>query len=48
VKRGGIAIGEMQAKLLLKLEEATLYLIELKKENESLKNRLSALEKKVR
>ncbi len=48
VKKEGIAVGEMQAKLLQKLEEVTLYLIEMKKENNQLKNRLSTLEKKIR
>lgn len=33
----GISVGEMQAKLLQKVEELTLYMIELKKENEELK-----------
>jgi hypothetical protein len=51
----GVPMGEMQAKLLQKLEETTLYLIEMKKENELMKRqneqlqaRLSALENKVR
>jgi hypothetical protein len=34
VKENGIAVGDMQAKLLQKIEELTLYVIELKKENE--------------
>ncbi len=45
VLENGIELGEMQAKLLEKIEELTLYVIELKKENEELKNRISALEK---
>jgi hypothetical protein len=44
----GVPMGEMQAKLLQKLEETTLYLIEMKKENEALKARLAAIEQKVR
>jgi hypothetical protein len=44
----GVPMGEMQAKLLQKLEETTLYLIEMKKENEQLKARLAAIEQKVR
>jgi hypothetical protein len=55
IKANGIPMGEMQAKLLQKLEETTLYLIEMKKENELIKRqneqlqaRLSALETKVR
>ena len=34
VKENGVSIGEMQAKLLQKIEELTLYEIELKKENQ--------------
>jgi len=37
VEENGIAIGEMNAKLLQKIEELTLYVIELKKEVELLK-----------
>ena len=37
VKENGISIGEMNAKLLQKIEELTLYMIELKKEVEILK-----------
>jgi hypothetical protein len=40
----GVNLGEMQAKLLEKVEELTLYVIELKKENEELKKRITALE----
>lgn len=36
----------MNNKLLEKVEELTLYLIELKKENEALKARVEKLEKK--
>lgn len=35
VKENGIDVGEMQAKLLQKIEELTLYVIDLKKENEA-------------
>ena len=35
VMQSGINLGEMQAKLLQKIEELTLYVIELKKENEA-------------
>ena len=45
VLENGIELGEMQAKFLEKIEELTLYVIELKKENEELKERISALEK---
>lgn len=37
VKRDGINVAEMNAKLLQKVEELTLYVIELKKENEEIK-----------
>ncbi len=44
VKENGVEVGEMQAKLLEKVEELTLYVIELKKENTELKKRINALE----
>ncbi len=37
VEQNGVNVGEMQKKLLQKVEELTLYVIELKKENEQLK-----------
>ena len=40
----GISLGEMQARLLQKIEELTLHLIELEKENNQLKSRISTLE----
>jgi len=40
VEEEGIGVGELQTKLLEKVEELTLYMIELKKENEALKARL--------
>jgi len=50
VKENGVEVGEMQAKLLEKVEELTLYvidqnkeLIELKKENEELRTKINAL-----
>jgi hypothetical protein len=46
VETHGLNLGEMQAMLLQKIEELTLYLIDLKKENESLKNRVSEIERK--
>ncbi|RMG25795.1 MAG: hypothetical protein D6732_22025 [Methanobacteriota archaeon] len=44
VAANGVSLGEMQARLLQKIEELTLYVIELKKENEVLKKRLRTLE----
>jgi hypothetical protein len=46
VKADGIDLGEMNAKLLQKIEELTLYLIEMKKENNNLTKRVSQLENK--
>ncbi|WP_316815843.1 hypothetical protein [Pedobacter nyackensis] len=48
VKKEGIDVGEMNAKLLQKIEELTLYLIELKKENETLKSRVDKIEKNTK
>jgi hypothetical protein len=47
VKAGGIAIGDMQAKLLRKLEEVTLYLIEQNKKIELLTHENSELHNKL-
>jgi uncharacterized coiled-coil protein SlyX len=54
VLENGVSLGEMQAKLLQKVEELTLYMIEqnkriekLEKENDELKNRVSSLEEKT-
>jgi hypothetical protein len=44
VKDNGVALGENAAKLLEKIEELTLYMIELKKENDNMKKRLTNLE----
>lgn len=44
MQKNGIEIGEQQARLLQKLEEVTLYMIELKKENAALSRRLEKLE----
>jgi len=51
VLENGVSLGEMQSKLLQKVEELTLYVIEqnkrierLEKENEALKNRVAGLE----
>jgi len=39
----GLSLGEMDAKLLQKIEELTLYMIEMKKENEELKREIEIL-----
>ena len=44
VVKEGIDMATMDAKLLEKIEELTLYLIEIKKENEALKARIKKLE----
>lgn len=46
VVNNGIDMAQMDAKLLQKIEELTLYMIELKKENEALKVQMSNLSKK--
>lgn len=46
VLENGIHLGEMNAKLLQKIEELTLYLIEQNKEIKDLKKEVSALKKK--
>ncbi|WP_264536556.1 hypothetical protein [Flavobacterium sp. N1736] len=47
VLENGINLGEMNAKLLQKIEELTLYMIEIKKENTELKNRQQQFEKTI-
>lgn len=42
----GLNVNEMQIKLLQKVEELTLYVIDLKKENEKLQSRIETLEQK--
>jgi hypothetical protein len=44
VKQDGLALSEIAALQMQKIEELTLYMIELKKENEQLNKRLAALE----
>ncbi|MBL1214650.1 MAG: hypothetical protein HND52_14950 [Ignavibacteriae bacterium] len=43
VKENGLSVGEMQAKLLQKVEELTLYVIDLKKENVELRSEIENL-----
>ena len=47
IEQKGIDLGDMNKRLIEKVEELTLYLIELKKENKSLNERLSKLENQV-
>jgi len=44
VTENGIDVAQMESKLLQKIEELTLYMIELKNENEALKRRMNAME----
>ena len=44
VEENGVSLGDMQARLLQKVEELTLYVIELDKENQELKGRVAELE----
>lgn len=44
IEKDGLDLGEMNRLLLKKVEELTLYMIEMKKENESLKSRIQKLE----
>ena len=46
VQENGINLGEMQGKLLLKIEELTLYIIEQEKQMKEMQKRLSELEEK--
>jgi phage gp36-like protein len=45
VRENGVPVGAMQAKLLEKVEELTLEMIAMKKENDQLRNRVSQMEK---
>jgi hypothetical protein len=46
IKKDGVNMGEISKALLEKVEELTLYVIQLKKENTELENRLKKLEEK--
>jgi hypothetical protein len=48
VAEKGIGVGEMESKLLAKIEELTLHMIEAEKENRELKERLTRLERRSR
>jgi len=47
VEEKGISVGDNQALLLKKIEELTLYIIELKKNEELLRNKINLIEKKI-
>ncbi len=42
----GLSLGASQALLLKKIEELTLYVIEMQRENEALKERVNKMEEK--
>ena len=44
VKEKGVSVGEMQAKLLAKVEELTLHMIQQESENKELRQRIAQLE----
>ena len=46
VKEKGVSLGDMQSKLLAKIEELTLHMIEAEKENAELRARIARLEAK--
>ncbi len=48
VKANGVDLGEMNAKLLQKIEELTLYVIEMKKENEAQNKKIDKLEEIIK
>ncbi len=47
VNAQGVSVGEMQAKLLAKIEELTLHLIRQEKENGELRERVRKLESRA-
>jgi len=47
-KDGGIELGEMNVKLLEKIEELTLYVLEMKKENEQMKKDNEQMKKEIK
>lgn len=48
VEEKGISIGDHQVLLLKKIEELTLYLIQLKKDNERMDKEIGMLHKKIK
>lgn len=44
MKEKGVSVGNISSKLLQKIEELTLYVIDLKKENESLRTQMVAIQ----
>ena len=48
INKKGVSVGQISAKLLLKIEELTLYVIKLKKENEDLKSQILDISGKIK
>jgi hypothetical protein len=46
VKKNGVNLGDMESKLLMKIEELTLYLISLQKQNDDFRKELSMIKDK--
>ncbi|MBK9247677.1 MAG: hypothetical protein IPM69_06075 [Ignavibacteria bacterium] len=46
-ENGGSSVGDMQVKLLQKVEELTLYIIEMKKENTELRSKMTSLQLQI-
>ena len=44
-EKNGMSVGDFSLVLLKKVEELTLYIIELKKQNKAMENRIAKLEK---
>lgn len=47
VEENGVSVGDMSKKLLQKIEELTLYVIDLKKENDSLKAQIATIKERL-
>jgi hypothetical protein len=47
-KNGGVELGKLNTKLLEKVEELTLYMIEMKKENEKIKKENAQIKKEIK
>jgi len=48
VKEKGVSVGDMQAKLLAKIEELTLHMIQAERENRDLRERLARVEAQIK
>jgi len=48
VRENGVSVGEISSKLLQKVEELTLYMIDIKKENDSLRTQIASMEAQLK